>query len=305
MPLTTNDISKHLLAGLKTVFFEEYTKQPNEDWKSIAMEIPSNKATEQYAWLGATPSMREWVDERMPSALAEHSFQITNNKWESTIAVDADAIEDDQYGQIVLRVKQLGETARDFYRTKAFDTVVAGTSTTCYDGQYFFDTDHSENDSGTQSNLGSSALTSESLSSAMAAMMRFKDDKGNSMGINGNILLVPPELEATALEIVGAETIQRYVASGTGNDKKPMLNIHKGRYDVIVTERITDTDSWYLLCGNKVTKPVIFQNRKNTEFGSLEGNSDTGFTRDTWQYGVKCRFNMGLGDWRLGYANIP
>ncbi len=247
--------------------------------------------------------MREWIDERMPSSLAEHSFQITNKKWESTIAVDADAIEDDQYGQIVLRVKQLGETARDFYRTKAFDTVVAGASTQCYDGQYFFDTDHSENDSGTQSNLGSSALTSESLSAARAAMMRFKDDKGNSMGINGNILLVPPELEATALEIVGAETIQRYVASGV--DKKPMLNIHKGRYDVIVTERITDTDSWYLLCGNKVTKPVIFQNRKNTEFGSLEGNSDTGFVRDTWQYGVKNRFNMGLGDWRLGYANVP
>lgn len=303
MPVTKGDIPYHLLAGLKTIFFEEYNREVNDDWKQIAMEIPSTKSSESYAWLGATPGMREWVDERMPKALAEHGFEVENKKWESSLAVSADALDDDQYGQITIRVKQLAEAARDFYGTKAFATLVAGASTVCYDGQYFFDNDHSEGQSGTQDNLGSTALSSESLSAARAAMMRFKDDQGNALKINGDVLVVPPELEATALEIVGAETIQRYVASGT--DKRPMLNIHKGRYTVVTTPEITDTDSWYLVCGNRVTKPIIFQNRKPTTFDALESNSDTGFNRDEYLYGVKNRFNMGLGDWRLAYANVP
>lgn len=303
MPINRSDIPRLLLPGLRTIFFEEYNRVVNEDWKKISMEVPSTKDKESYAWLGATPSMREWVSERMPKALAEHGFEIENKKWESTITVSADAIDDDQYGQIALRVRQLAESARDFYRVKAFDTLVAGASTKCYDGQYFFDNDHSEGTSGTQVNLGSSTLSSTSLSAARAAMSRFKDDTGNPLGINGDTLLVPPELEATALELVGAETIERYVANGT--DKQPVLNIHRGKYTVISTERITDADSWYLLCGSRITKPIIFQNRKPTEFGALEGSSDTGFTRDEYQYGVKNRFNMGLGDWRLAYANIP
>jgi phage major head subunit gpT-like protein len=303
MPTTPSDIPYHLTAGLKTIFFKEYNRQVNDDWRKIVTEVPSTKASETYAWLGSTPAMREWVDERMPASLAEHGFQIDNKKWEASISVSKDALDDDQYGQIRVRVQQLAEASRDFYRVKAFDTIVGGTATECYDGQYFFDNDHSEGSSGTQDNLNTLELTSENLTATRADMMRFKDDKGNVMGISGDILLVPPELEATALEIVGAETIERYTASGT--DKQPTLNVHKGRYQVVVTERITDEDSWYLICGNRVTKPVIFQNRQATEFAQLEANSETGFTRDEYLYGVKNRFNMGLGDWRLAYANVP
>lgn len=303
MPVTRKDIPYHLTAGLKAIFFNEYNKPVNDDWRGIVTEIDSTKQSETYAWLGATPSMREWKDERMPKALSEFGFSVENLKYEASIAVSKDALDDDQYGQIRIRVQQLAETARDFYRTKAFDTLIGGTAVACYDGQYFFDTDHSEGSSGTQSNDGTMALTSENLTATRADMMRFKDDKGNAMGIVGDTLVVPPELEATALEIVGADTIQRYVASGT--DKRPMLNVHKGRFNVIVTERITDEDSWFLVCGNRITKPIIFQNRQETTFDSLEGGTETGFTRDEYQYGVKQRFAMGLGDWRMAYANIP
>ena len=303
MPITRGDIPYHLTTGLRTIFFKEYNLQMNEDWKKIVTEVPSNKAKESYAWLGSTPGMREWVDERMPASLAEHGFEIENKKWEASIAVDADAIEDDQYGQIVQRVKQMAEAARMFYGEKAFQTFVNGVSTKCYDGKNFFATDHKEKLSGTQSNKLTLALTSENLSTARTKMMRFKDDKGNIMKVVGDTLIVPPELEATALEITKASTIERYTASGT--DKQPMLNVHKGRYTVITTPEITDEDSWYLACGNRVTKPVIFQNRKKTEFSRLEKDSETGFMQDKYVYGVKNRFNMGLGDWRLAIASIP
>jgi len=303
MPVTPSDIPKHLTAGLKTIFFKEYNRQVNEDWRKIVTEVPSTKDKESYAWLGSTPSMRKWVDERMPAGLAEHGFDITNEKYEASIAVPVDALEDDQYGQIRIRVQQLAEAAKMFYAEKAFEALIGGTSTKCYDGQYFFDTDHEEGSSGVQDNINNLELTSENLSATRSAMMRFKDDKGKKMRISGDILVVPPELEATALEITKAETIERYTASA--NDKQPTLNVHKGRYTVVTDPEIEDVDSWYLVCGNRVTKPVIFQNRKPTTFDALEAGTETGFTRDEYQYGVKNRFAMGLGDWRLAYANIP
>lgn len=306
MPVTRGDIPKHLTAGLRTVFFNEYDKPTYSGFEEITTEIGSTSDKETYGWLGSTAQMREWLDERMPKALRENSFSITNKKFEASLAVSKDALDDDQYGQIVIRVRQMAEAARNYYAERAFTILAAGNAATygtCYDGQNFYSDTHSEGDSGTQDNLGSSALTSASLSAARTAMMRMKDDRGKPMGIIGDTLVVPPELEATALEIIGADRVERYTASGT--DKMPDMNIHKGQYKVIVTPFITDIDSWHLLATKRVTRPLIFQNRMPTDFVALEGNSEAGFMRDEYLYGVKNRFEIGYGDWRLAYANVP
>lgn len=306
MPVNRTDIPYHLTKGLRTIFFDEFKKDDLTGWDRIVTQIPSDSKSETYAWLGSTPTMREWVSERMPKALRENAYSIENKKFEASISVTREALEDDQYGQIKIRTQQLAEAARYFRAERTFEVLVAGTAGTygtCYDGQFFFDVDHSEGNSGTQSNDGTSALTSASLSATRAAMARFKDDQGKSMGIIGDTLIVPPELEATALEITGAELVARYTASGT--DKMPTTNIHRGRYNVITTPTITDADSWYLTCTTRVTKPLIFQDRVPVEFGALESESDAGFMRDEYVYGVRTRFAVGYGDWRLAYVNIP
>ena len=306
MPTTKVDIPKHLTYGLRTIFFNEFNKADLSGWDQIVTEIGSTSDKETYGWLGSTPSMREWIDERMPKAIRENSFTISNKKFEASMSVSREALEDDQYGQIRIRVQQLAEAARTYYAERTYAVLVGGTGSTygnCYDGQYFFDDDHSEGNSGTQDNKGSSALTSASLSATRTAMARMKDDQGKVMGIVGDTIIVPPELEATALELTGADTVERYTASGT--DAVPTMNIHKGRYKVISTPTITDADSWYMVCTNRVTKPLIFQNRMPTDFVALEDSSDAGFMRDEYVYGVRNRFNIGYGDWRLAYANIP
>ena len=41
------------------------------------------------------------------------------------------------------------------------------------------------------------------------------------------------------------------------------------------------------------------------KFQALEGNSETGFMRDEYLYGVKTRFAFGYGDWRDAYMHVP
>ncbi len=100
--------------------------QTAAQWDKIATTIPSDKDTEQYAWLGALPGMREFVDERQPGDLKPYDYAIKNKTWESTISVDRAALEDDQYGQIALRVRQMATVAKSHVDSIVFGLLAGG-----------------------------------------------------------------------------------------------------------------------------------------------------------------------------------
>jgi len=299
MTVTKGDNAIFYEKGLKAVFNGVYALPLDQEWKGISMEMSSDGESEQYAFLGNNPSMREFKDERIPSGFQSNDFTITNKKFESTIAVDRDAIDDDRWGQIKIAVQRMAETARQYYNDVAWDVFFEGDQTTygqCYDGLEFFDTQHKEGKYYTtvQSNLLSSALSGASLSAARLAMRNFRDDRGKKLGIIGDTLIVPPELEDTAIQLTQSATVD---ASGN-------VNANRGRYQVIVRPEITDTDSWALVASGGVLKPLIFQNRMPTEFGALEGQSEQGFMKEKYYYGVRNRFNFGYGDWRRAILTV-
>lgn len=304
---TPSDFPYHLIQAGKTTFNKEYrTSVVDEAWKNLCTEVQSTGNKETYSMLGATPQMSEWLAERVPKLIKEFGFEILNKKYEASIAITEEAIEDDQTGQIMLAIKELASEARRYPGQRAIEVLVNGASGLCYDGQYFFDTDHAEGDSGTQSNKLTYELTSANLATVRAKMLRYKDDKGKPMEIVGDTLVVPPELEKTAMELVGAPEVARYTASGT--DSQPTINVHRGKYTIIVNPFITDVDSWYFACCNRPTKPLIYQTRRAPRFvtlGGTEAVSETWFNSGVIKMGVDSRFNIGYGNWRLCVANIP
>ena len=298
MPVVKSDMPKLLEAGLRAVFFDAYEAAPG-DWEQVTTVVPSEHDTEKYAWLGSVPKMREFKDERVPAGLLEHDYSIKNKTWESSIAVDRAALEDDQYGQIKLRIQGLAEEAKRHQDEMVFGLLKDGFATLCYDGQYFFDTDHSEGDSGTQSNKGTLALAASSLQTAMTGMAKFNDDKGKPMGIVADTLVVPPDLKWTALEL-----LESIYATDTATGKtETRKNVLAGALDLVVSPYLSDSNDWFLLCVRRVVKPVIFQSRLPVEFAALEANSETGFMRDEYVYGVRARYNVGFGLWQTAYGS--
>src|SRR3990167_10406846 len=212
--LTKGDIPKLLLAGMKTNFMSAYEVAVKDHLK-ISTVIPSGKSSETYPWLGSVPKMQEWRDERIPQAMLEHNFSIANRDFEASIAVDRNAIEDEQYGQIEIRTKELSVEAVRFFDELVYTLIPEGVNTTgsagslfdgktvsCYDGKAFFATNHSEGNSGTHSNKGSTALSVSALQSAVTVMRKFKTDQGKPAGVRPNILVVPPDLEWTAKKLI-------------------------------------------------------------------------------------------------------
>lgn len=130
-----------MFTGFKTTFNNAFAAAPS-DWGQVAMEVPSTQAQEQYAWLGSTTRFREWIGDRVIQNLKTHDFTIKNKSYENTVGVDRDTIMDDTYGVYNPMFSQLGQDARNHPDELIFALLAAGFSSLCYDGQYFFDTDH-------------------------------------------------------------------------------------------------------------------------------------------------------------------
>jgi len=130
-----------LMTGFNTVFQQAFDGAPS-DWERVAMDVPSTTSQEVYPWLGQTTRFREWIGDRVIQNLATHDFTIKNKRFENTVGVDRDAISDDTYGVYKPVMAQLGLDAKQHPDELVFGLLANGTSKICYDGQYFFDTDH-------------------------------------------------------------------------------------------------------------------------------------------------------------------
>lgn len=108
----------------------------------VAMTIRSTTASNTYGWLNQMPGMREWIGSRVIQNLAESAYVIANKHFEETVGVDRNDIEDDNLGQYSMLMTRLGEAAAGFPEQLVWDLLKNGFSTNCYDGQFFFDTDH-------------------------------------------------------------------------------------------------------------------------------------------------------------------
>lgn len=306
--LVKSDIPKLLLSGMKTNFMQAF-ETAEKQYLEIATEITSTKSEETYPWLGAVPKMREWKDERTPQGLLEHNFTVPNRDFEASIAVDRNAIEDEQYGQIEIRTKELSIEAVRFFDELTYSLIPEGVNTTgtgslflgqnvaCYDGKAFFATNHSEGNSGTHSNKGSTALSSAAIQAAITAMRKFKTDAGKPAGKRPNTLVVSPDLEWTANKILNSAT------DITTTGELGVNTIFKA-LKIVVNDYLTDTNNWYLFDTRGVVKPLILQMRKAPTFSQLTDGTESEFMRKKLYFGVDWRGAVAFGDWRNGYASI-
>lgn len=278
--------------GLQTAFFEAFDSA-TPVWPEIAMDVKSTAASEDYAWLGGLPGMRKMRGERIPKKLLEHSYTLVNEEFEASVTVKTADIKDDQTGKYMPLVRSIGEQARLYPDELIFTLLHNGFTSLAYDGQYFFDTDHSEGSSGTQSNKGTAALDATSFSAARAALMSFKDDQGRPVNRSLDLrLIVPAGLLATAEALVETATL----ATGGANP-------NYGKAKIIVDPFATDTNDWYLVNVGGVVKPFIVQEREFIPFESLEDGSEQNFMRKQNYYGTYWRGNAGYALWQRAYGS--
>ncbi len=289
-----------LSKGLRSEFFNRF-EGATTHFQDFTTRISSNSDSETYKWLGSIPRMREWGTGRVARGVRTESYSVENLKYEATLQVDRDEIADDKTGQIRIRIAELAERAathKDFLLSQLLiNGEQAGFNS--YDGVSFFNANHLSGASGQQSNLlnhtavdPDDPTTDEfkgALKAAIAAMMAFKDDVGDPMSLSAAklVCVVPTTVFFSALEAVNAT-----IVGSTSN-------VLAGVAQVVAFPWLTDSSKWYLLKTDGVVRPFIFQDREPVEFTALTEESDEGFRREKFLYGVRARYRMTFGYWQF------
>ena len=254
--------------------------------------VPSTTGEQDYKWLGQMPGMREWIGEREVQALAAYDYLIKNKKFEMTIGVPRDDIEDDKYGVYTPLFSNMGEAAALHPDELVFGAMMSGFNEKCYDGLSFFNTAHKVGDA-TYSNRSNKKLSRESYMEGRSSIMSIKGDKGKSLKLVPDLLVVPPALEETARLILEADQID-----GTTNVLKGTAKLH------VEPALAEHPEYWFLLCTNRFLKPFIYQLRKKIKFTSLTRDTDENvFMLDEYLYGADGRSNAGYGFWQMAYGS--
>ena len=168
--------------------FDNRLKSATPFYPQISTIIQSDGFDESYGMLGSMPGIREWLGDRQFKELRAGTFTITNKHWENSLLIKKTDLADDRMGLYGPLMEDLAIEAAYHPDELFFTALVNGETTACFDSQYFFDTDHSWGDSGTQDNdLTYAAATSTvptaaefrgAFHAARAAMLKFKNDQG-------------------------------------------------------------------------------------------------------------------------------
>jgi phage major head subunit gpT-like protein len=131
---------------LSAAFNGALASAPPSEWERVATRIASGSKRNDYNFLGEVDSMRRWVGPRISRQLKSHSYSIVNEKFELTIDVDIDELDDDAGGLLPMytglaeiRARAVAVQPDELVMGEAFP---GGETNLCYDGQFFFDTDH-------------------------------------------------------------------------------------------------------------------------------------------------------------------
>ncbi len=130
-----------LYTSISTIFNKRFAEVPTY-YKHVAMTVPSTTAANVYPRMDQFSGVREWLGDRIINNLSAQAYTIENRTFENTIGISRDQIEDDQVGFFSSVVAQFAEDAASVYDKLIFDLLKQGDKVTCYDKQYFFDTDH-------------------------------------------------------------------------------------------------------------------------------------------------------------------
>lgn len=272
----------------------------------VSAMFESNQESETYKWLGMAPAMREWVGGRHAKGFRENGITIVNKTFEATLEVLLNEMRRDKTGQIMVRVRELADRTNAHWAKLLSSLIVNAESAVCYDGQYFFDTDHSEGDSGTQSNdiqsniATTTAPTAAEMETAVLKtveqLLGFKDDQGEPMNEEAMrfLVMVPvPFMAATAAALKNP-----VIVDGSGSRTNTITNLGGFQFEMAVNPRLNWTEKFAVFRTDGQTKPFIRQEEEVVTVSAIAEGSELEFNENKHRYGVKAIRNVGYGYWQ-------
>ena len=279
-----------LFQGFSKRFMDGFGMAP-EQWQRFSQIERSGAALNIYPFLEQFAGMGEWLDERQIKNVKSQKLSVANRKFEDTVAIPRDDLEDDQYGVYGGIVQQMGLNAGKVWHDLVMELITVNAATAKWaDGQVFFKVDRTYG-ANVINNKGTAVLSAVAYKAARKAMREFKGHNGKCLGVNPNLLVCGPSNEEAAFDILKNEL----VIAGNANKK----NVWYGSSDMLILPELSGdyANYWFLTDCSAVLKPVIVQQRKDPVLIRMDNDNDeNAFMRDQYVYGTTAR---GAAAWSM------
>lgn len=291
MPIALSSIRNLLLPGLWAVT-GKYDQLPAVR-KQIFKERKSNMALEQSTsmrYIAQAYVKQEGAPSTADNASGQrYTYNQTHNELAVLFAITRKAIDDNLYktefGPAVMGLNEAFDRTNEAFAADVLNSATTYNAAIGGDGKALADTAHPV-DGGSFSNLANPAasLNETSLLNAQVAInANFRDNANQRMNAKPRRLIVPPQLEPTAIRLLKTE-----LRPGTANnDVNAILSTQGGIPDgYIVWNYLTSQFAWFVQTNQD---GLVYMNRVAYETDmSVEFSTDNllvkGYQRNSYSY---------------------
>lgn len=291
--LSTYSLPLALGDAANKVLFQAYTESP-ATWRAFAFVKSAGDFKDH---TGVRPSDSGDLQQLAPGgeikhgSIAEATFKYSVDTFAKMLSIDRRDIINDDLSLFDDTARSLGKSAMRSLSDLVYKVLLANAGA-------FFDAGNGNYDEGAQTAFASSALAT-----GLARMMAQRDDENRDLDIRARTLLVPPELQQSAKELLQSDFIQR-----ASNDL-PTGNALKNSVSLEVESRLsnderftgTSTNAWYLFAGPQDAAIVVafLQGKQSPTVEFFGFDADPNTLAATWR--VYFDYGAALADYRAAY----
>jgi len=315
MAVVINPAANRIFQQFDTEFLQLLAKSPRV-WPAFGMEIPSSSRSTMHAWLTDEAQVREWKNGRVLNEMGTLVWDVVNRNWEISWKFKDQQIKDDLAGLVALAIQRARGYAVKWARAEdklVAETVQAGVSRSCYDGQYYFSATHPTDPlgivSGTFSNLRTGKpLNQANLISGVQAFRSIKLPDGSPwIGPESKIKLVhEASNEFVAKQLCNEPWLTPAVAFGLSGTSGPSTNLLKGVCEPVLNQYMnSEAGVWYLSAEDAGLQPIMFQRRQGVESQEMGPGSQLFFDKKEYAIGQDARYEASYTHPQLMQRNEP
>lgn len=218
-------------------------------------------------------------------------------KYGVIVPITEELLEDNQFDEAFERAEHLGRAMREAERISAASIFNNAFVANGPDGQALCSTAHPlpYPGAGTSSNrlVVDADLSLASLEDLITVMRKTKDGSGKKVLVRPRTLIVPPELEFLAHELLESES-KPQASTASSITEVNAVNSTRARYGLepVVIDYLTDDDAWFLAAGKGSHKVFWFWRKQPVTSSDMEFKSDVALMK------IKARWALGFSDFR-------
>lgn len=291
--LSTYSLPVALGNAANKVLMEAYTESP-ATWRSFASVKSANDFKEH---TGIRPTDTGELTQLPPGGeikhggIAEATYKYAIDTFAKMLSIDRRDIINDDLSLFDDTARSLGRSAMRSLSDLVYKVLLANAGN-------FFSAANGNYDAG-----AATALSSASLATGIARMLAQRDAEGRDLDIRPRVLLVPPELQQTAKELLLSDFIQR------ANNDLPTGNALKNVVSLEVEPRLsnsarftgTSTKAWYLFAGPMDSAIIVafLQGNQTPTVEFFGFDADPNVLAASWR--VYFDYGAALADYRAAY----